>query len=312
MKRDNPLVADFSMACEQWEADGVRDGRLVISAQARPAGEHARRYNLQVGPADLMSSTLLKLQVCPNEVSMLATDGGRHKLVLVQRGTGLQEVSDLNLMAVPLHFTLAFPYGSPGWHPDLRQTRGDGGSDERRITPMKYFAYHINIRDRSTDYLFQMGRLFQELVIFGRIAIDNSRLMYQLTHQKELRAETYSNLRDLVAQRQGAQKLEERVGRKVVLSSSFEGGRRKWNVRYQNGMAIVRKFQKPDLFLTYTFNPNCLELKNELMPGQTAQDRPDLVARIFEIKKNLLLSDIIKGGVFGEIVGHISVVEYQV
>ena len=48
LKRDNPLVADFRMACEQWEAEGVRDGRLVISAKARPAGEHARLYNLQV------------------------------------------------------------------------------------------------------------------------------------------------------------------------------------------------------------------------------------------------------------------------
>jgi hypothetical protein len=48
MKRDNPLVEDFSMACERWGAAGVQEGRLVISAKARPAGEHERRYNLQV------------------------------------------------------------------------------------------------------------------------------------------------------------------------------------------------------------------------------------------------------------------------
>jgi hypothetical protein len=35
------------------------------------------------------------------------------------------------------------------------------------------------------------------------------------------------------------------------------------------------------------------------------------VARIFEVKKNILLNEIIKGGVFGRIVGFISVVEYQ-
>ena len=50
----------------------------------------------------------------------MATDGGGHKLVLKQRATGLQEVSDLNLMALPLHFTLALPFGTAGWHPDLR------------------------------------------------------------------------------------------------------------------------------------------------------------------------------------------------
>ena len=51
---------------------------------------------------------------------MMATDGGGHKLVVKQRATGLQEVSDLNLMALPLHFTLALPFGTAGWHPDLR------------------------------------------------------------------------------------------------------------------------------------------------------------------------------------------------
>ena len=178
---------------------------------------------------------------------------------------------------------------------------------------MKYFAFLLSVRNRDVDYLFQMGRLFQEFVIFGRMIIDHSRLMYQLTHQKELRAETYCSLREEVERRlregtgnHGA------VGKKIVLSPSFEGGKRKWNLRYQNGMAIVRHFRKPDIFLTYTFPPNTPELVAELLPGQSPQDRPDLVARAFEVKKNLLLNEIIKGGVFGRIVGYISVVEYQV
>ena len=37
-----------------------------------------------------------------------------------------------------------------------------------------------------------------------------------------------------------------------------------------------------------------------------------MVARIFEVKKNLLLDEIIKGGIFGKIVAYICVVEYQV
>ena len=61
------------------------------------------------------------------------------------------------------------------------------------------------------------------------------------------------------------------VGRKIVLSPSFEGGKRKWNLRYQNGMAIVRHYRKPDIFLTYTFPPNTPELVAELLPGQSAQ-----------------------------------------
>ena len=131
--------------------------------------------------------------------------------------------------------------------------------------------------------------------------------------------------------------LNEAVGKRIVLSPSFEGGKRKWNVRYHNGMAIVRRFKKPDIFLTYTFPPDTPELVAELRQGQSAQvlhciallilhkcttqkitkvtlhcqDRPDLVARLFEIKKNLLLNEIIQGGIFGKIVGYICVVEYQ-
>ena len=193
-----------------------------------------------------------------------------------------------------------------------------------------FFAYLFSIRERHQDYLFCMGRLFQELIIFARIIMDNSRLMWQLTHQKEMRAEKYCSLRQEVdLRRREGLDVEATAGKRVVLGSSFQGGPRMWNVRYQNGMAIVRHFGKPDLFITYTFPPDTPELLAELQPGQTAQvlidqrlilcynqheyqDRPDLVARLFELRKNLLLNEIIKGGLFGRIVGHISVVEYQV
>ena len=135
-----------------------------------------------------------------------------------------------------------------------------------------FFAYLFSIRKRDQDYLFQMGRLFQELMIFARIVMDNSRLMWQLTHQKELRAEKYSSLRQEVGlRRREGMDVESTAGKRVVLGSSFQGGPRMWNVRYQNGMAIVRHFGKPDLFITYTFPPDTPELLAELQPGQTAQ-----------------------------------------
>ena len=33
LKRDNPMVKDFVMACEQWSEEGVQDGRLILSAK---------------------------------------------------------------------------------------------------------------------------------------------------------------------------------------------------------------------------------------------------------------------------------------
>ena len=64
-------------------------------------------------------------------------------------------------------------------------------------------------------------------------------------------------------------------------------------LRYHDAMAIVAKFGRPDLFITFTCNPNWAEIKNNLFPGQTVSDRPDLVARIFKLKLKALLADFL-------------------
>ena len=46
---------------------------------------------------------------------------------------------------------------------------------------------------------------------------------------------------------------------------------------YQDSMAIVREFGKPDLFITMTCNPQWREIQEKLELGQLTNDRPDLV-----------------------------------
>ena len=57
--------------------------------------------------------------------------------------------------------------------------------------------------------------------------------------------------------------------------------------RYQDAMAIVREYGKPDFFITMTCNPNWPEIKDFLLPGQNAQDNPTLVVRVFKLKFKL-------------------------
>ncbi len=59
--------------------------------------------------------------------------------------------------------------------------------------------------------------------------------------------------------------------------------------RYQDAMAIVREYGKPDLFVTFTCNPNWPEIVEELIPGQKAEDRPDIAARVFKMKLDKLI-----------------------
>ena len=60
-----------------------------------------------------------------------------------------------------------------------------------------------------------------------------------------------------------------------------------------------------------TCNPQWPEIRNILQPGETVQDRPDLVARVFKLKKDEYLADIIKRKIFGEIAAYLWVIEFQ-
>ena len=80
---------------------------------------------------------------------------------------------------------------------------------------------------------------------------------------------------------------------------------------YLDEMAIARHFKKIDIFLTMTANPKWPEITRELLPGQTAVDHPDLVSRVFQLKKKALLDAILKDGIFGVCVAHVYVIEFQ-
>ena len=67
------------------------------------------------------------------------------------------------------------------------------------------------------------------------------------------------------------------VGRRVILPSSFTGSPRQMFELYQDSMSIVRKYGKPDLFITFTCNPKWEEIYSALLFNQKATDRPDLI-----------------------------------
>lgn len=80
---------------------------------------------------------------------------------------------------------------------------------------------------------------------------------------------------------------------------------------YQDAMAIVRRFGKPDLFITFTCNPKWPDIERNLLSGQTSTDRPDLVARVFHLKLKELLKDITEQNVFGKVIAFVYTIEFQ-
>ena len=84
--------------------------------------------------------------------------------------------------------------------------------------------------------------------------IEFSRLQYLRFHQSQLHADLYQGLADVVLASDG-QVDGSQVGKKIILPSSFTGGPRYQLQLYQDAMSIVRRFGKPDFFVTFTCNP---------------------------------------------------------
>lgn len=80
---------------------------------------------------------------------------------------------------------------------------------------------------------------------------------------------------------------------------------------FQDAMSIVRRYGKPDLFITITCNPKWPEILTELKQGQTPQDIPDIVSRIFRIKLKAILDQLINKGILGTVQAHMYVIEFQ-
>lgn len=71
------------------------------------------------------------------------------------------------------------------------------------------------------------------------------------------------------------------------------GSRRYMNQLYFDGMAICANIGFPDLFITFTCNPNWPEIQR-IHPPMKLQpnDRPDLISRVFKINVDELMADL--------------------
>uniref|UniRef100_A0A0L8HR92 Helitron helicase-like domain-containing protein n=1 Tax=Octopus bimaculoides TaxID=37653 RepID=A0A0L8HR92_OCTBM len=127
-----------------------------------------------------------------------------------------------------------------------------------------------------------------------------------MNYQHRLKVEQYCGLAGHLRNAANAQ-----VGYTVILPSPFQGSPRNMHECYQDTMAIVCIYDPPVIFLTITCNPNWQEIRENLLPGQTLSDRPDLVVHIFSIKLHELLNDITKKHLFGQVTAYCFTIEFQ-
>ncbi|GBN46553.1 hypothetical protein AVEN_271314-1 [Araneus ventricosus] len=198
-------------------------------------------------------------------------------------------------------YPLLFPRDECSWNTGMEHV-------EERRTAKRTRVTQCRLSQRNGfSILHSSGKLFQQYIVDAYVKTEGSRLHFLRQNQKDLRIELYRGLLDALECRAHNENIL--TGKLIIVPSSFQGSPRHMQQNYQDAMAMVRKFGKPDLCLTFTCNPSWSEILNSII--QRLEDRPDIIVRVFNMKLKELLEHICKHGIFGTVLAYIYVIEFQ-
>jgi hypothetical protein len=271
-----------------------------------------------------------------NEVAVIVTGAeedsaaASSRVVIIQeRGGGVQRIPSTHTSYDPLAYVITHMFADKGWTYDgipkikcdrygkpEKSAQGDWLYTTKFVTATEYYAYRFHTRDDPKlndilqDTLTYGGLLKQQFECDMYVKVEEQRLKFlqMQENQKTIKADTYSGLADAIHANE-----QSLAGKRIILPATFTGGPRYMYKNFQNAMAIVRKFGKPFLFITFTTNPQWREILENLRPGDKAHHRTDLIARVFRLKLKALLKDITDKdhAIFGKKVAHAMTVEFQ-
>lgn len=164
------------------------------------------------------------------------------------------------------------------------------------------------IRPQEDNFILRCGKLTHQYTVDMYAKVETERLNYLRFHQAQLRSEEYIHLRDAVVIDGNA---TNNVGRLTILPSTYIGSPRHMHEYTQDAMSYVRKYGRPDLFITFTCNPQWDDIKKNLFDGQAPTDRHDITARVFRQKVRALIDLIVKMKIFGDVRCYMYSIEWQ-
>ncbi|GJU48830.1 uncharacterized protein Tco_1218385 [Tanacetum coccineum] len=224
----------------------------------------------------------------------------KRSIVVYERSEYTKQIQPHCGLYDPLSYVLFHPNCEAGWHHKIPK-RGasineivndnedidedlvedeNTGKHRNTVTIREYYCYKFQIR--SNDNLILLGAIVS--TVRGGYVLDCVNA-----------GETQPN----------------RLGQRLVLPGTFIGGLRDMKKQFLDAMALVQEDGKPDIFLTMTCNPNWPEIQQELLLGQKAQDRPDLIARVFCAKLEDLKECLFKYNLLSVVKSHVYVIEFQ-
>ena len=315
---DNPFIHIYKHAHEQLSAEHSRQTDTNEDEPFYVRVSPEMKMDLIVGK-DSRTQNLPTVNevaaIVPNEFSPRSF----RDIIITYRAPQNQlqhmhkRINETHAAYMPLHYVMLFPKGDYGWNWGLRlvevPSETSTSEKEKRLTQRAYYRYRLHQRSNEFPTLFYSKRLFQQYVVDVWAICDQTALGWIRTHQDSLRADVYQGVVDAL---NSTDYNLDNLGQRLILPSSYTGSPRFMAKLYQDAMAIVRHYGKPSLFITFTANPHWEEIKKaSLYEGQPASDRPDLVARVFNLKVRQLLNDIKKKEIFGPYKGLVRTIEYQ-
>jgi hypothetical protein len=280
----NPFAKTFRMARDRMAEYG--DENFIIRIIGAKEGDSVQ-YNLP-------TTDELALLV----VGDFSLDTFKRDIIIETHSRELKRISSLHPAYMALQYPLLFPFGERGFQVGVLYNGVNLANKPKRchMTMQEYYCYQFHYRRNQPNPFLCYGLLSSQAKVDARAAIDESRLQYIVQNQTKLRMESIQGISDAVSR--GCINGEE-MGKRVILPASHVGGRRYMLQNYHDGLAICKLYGPPDFFVTFTCNPNWIEITESLEPGQAPADRSDVIVRVFNLKLNELLQDIRSGSIFG-------------
>ncbi|CAL1381946.1 unnamed protein product [Linum trigynum] len=235
-----------------------------------------------------------------------SVDKDDHDIIVDHRSNGLQRISSLHPKFEALHFPLLFPYGEDGFHLRMsyRTTHRSTSTKRKHVTQREYYYIRLQFRVSEGHTLLRGGTTFQHYYVDAFATIEQNRLTFLRYHQKQLRTELYKGLHDAFSKGD----LDAKHLGSVILPATYIGSLRYMKQLYLDAMAICQYFGNPDLFIAFTCNAQCPEITDAFSSvlGSKGDEKPQIIARVFNMKLKILKEYIHKSCCFGRSVAGVA------
>ena len=292
LSKNNPMVQQITNAYQQAQKSPMKNLSIVLQKDVKNVPN--RQYNT---PTVAEIAAIVPTNNPNNKFRNIVIPYKRSNKIKFHR------IDETHPSYEPLQYVLFYPFGTLSWPCAVEYSKGDA-----EVKQKAFYKYRLFTRHKEFNILHRGNRLFQQWCVDMYAKVLQWTLCFPRNNQETIRAELYEPLYQAMSKDDID---PSKLGRKVILPASIAYTPRWYNNKYHDAMAIIGKYKKPDLFITFTCNPQWPEIASNLLPTQTALDRPELVDRVFHQKLKDLIEDLKTHDIFGKVIARVFTVEFQ-